>query len=112
VSDLNSTFAAMSDPVRRAIVMRLAEGEATTSEFSAMFELPELTIRRHLRMLESASIVFYSGKPDGEQRWRLRPEVIIAAGSWFDHLSASFDCAIPPMAHRLSEKLRQTKAPV
>ena len=54
---LNETFAALADPTRRAIVMRLAEGEATVNELAAPFNISLPAISRHLKVLETAGLI-------------------------------------------------------
>lgn len=55
--DLNLAFAALSDPTRRAILARLALGEATVSELAEPFGLAQPTISKHLRVLEDAGLI-------------------------------------------------------
>jgi DNA-binding transcriptional ArsR family regulator len=54
---LNETFAALADPTRRAIVMRLAGGEATVNELAAPFDISLPAISRHLKVLENAGLI-------------------------------------------------------
>lgn len=54
---LSSVFSALSDPTRRAILARLARGEATVSELSEPFDLSQPTISKHLRVLEEAGLI-------------------------------------------------------
>lgn len=56
-SQLDLTFAALADPTRRAILARLAEGEATVNELVEPFEISQPAISRHLKVLESAGLV-------------------------------------------------------
>jgi DNA-binding transcriptional ArsR family regulator len=57
MDELSLTFSALADPTRRAILARLAEGEATVNELAAPFELQLPTISKHLKMLENAGLV-------------------------------------------------------
>lgn len=54
---LDSTFSALSDPTRRAILARLALGEATVMQLAAPFEMTQPAISRHLKVLESAGLI-------------------------------------------------------
>ena len=54
---LDRTFHALSDPTRRAILLRLGQGEATVSELMAPFALSQPTISKHLKVLESAGLI-------------------------------------------------------
>lgn len=57
VTDLDSVFKALSDPTRRAIVKRLAEGEATVQEVAEPFQMSLPAVSKHLRMLENAGLI-------------------------------------------------------
>src|SRR6478609_8048033 len=54
---LDATFTALSDPTRRAILARLAEGEASVTELTKPFRLSQPAISRHLRVLERAGLI-------------------------------------------------------
>ena len=54
---LDATFTALADPTRRAILARLAEGEASVTELSKPFRLSQPAISRHLRVLERAGLI-------------------------------------------------------
>jgi DNA-binding transcriptional ArsR family regulator len=55
--DLNLTFAALADPTRRAILGRLAEGDATVTELAAPFAISQQAVSRHLKVLERAGLI-------------------------------------------------------
>jgi DNA-binding transcriptional ArsR family regulator len=57
VDQLSSTFAALADPTRRAILARLAEGEATVSELAEPFPITLQAVSKHLKVLERAGLV-------------------------------------------------------
>jgi DNA-binding transcriptional ArsR family regulator len=57
VEQLDRVFAALADPTRRAILARLADGEATVNELVAPFDLSQPTISKHLKVLEHAGLV-------------------------------------------------------
>ncbi|HEY2228607.1 MAG TPA: metalloregulator ArsR/SmtB family transcription factor, partial [Xanthobacteraceae bacterium] len=63
---LSRTFAALADPTRRAILARLASGDATVSELAAPHDLALPTISRHLQVLERANLV----RKSRLARWR------------------------------------------
>ena len=54
---LDATFAALADPTRRAILARLASGEASVAELAAPFTMSQPAISKHLRVLESAGLI-------------------------------------------------------
>lgn len=55
--DVTRTFAALGDPVRRAVVERLAVGDASVNELAAMFPISLQAVSRHIKVLESAGVV-------------------------------------------------------
>ena len=57
ISDLDAAFSALADPTRRAILARLAKGEATVMELAAPFEMTQPAISQHLKVLEDAGLV-------------------------------------------------------
>ena len=84
ISDhLDATFFALADPTRRAILARLADGEASVSELTAPFDMSQPAISRHLKVLERAGLV--SVGQDGQRRpRRLEPEALQAASAWIE----------------------------
>jgi DNA-binding transcriptional ArsR family regulator len=72
-AQLNLVFSALSDPTRRAIIARLAMGQATVSELAEPFELAQPNISRHLRVLEEAGLI--ATARDGQRR----PRSLVAA---------------------------------
>jgi DNA-binding transcriptional ArsR family regulator len=78
---LDRVFAALADPTRRAILARLAEGEATVNELVAPFDLRQPTISKHLKVLEKAGLVTRSR--DAQYRpVRLDPTPLASAAQW------------------------------
>lgn len=65
---LDDTLTALADPTRRAILARLAQGEATVSEIIAPFDISQPAISRHLKVLEKAGLI--STRIDGSSRPR------------------------------------------
>ena len=57
MNQLDATFSALADPTRRAILARLARGEATVNELAEPFALSQPTISRHLKVLERAGLI-------------------------------------------------------
>jgi len=57
MQSLSATFSALSDPTRRAILARLAEGEATVMQLAAPFDMTQPAISRHLKVLEGAGLI-------------------------------------------------------
>lgn len=55
--ELSATFSALADPTRRAILARLAQGEATVNELAAPFSISQPAISKHLKVLEEAKLI-------------------------------------------------------
>jgi DNA-binding transcriptional ArsR family regulator len=94
MDSLDSAFFALSDPTRRAILARLALGEATVMELAAPFEMTQPAISRHLKVLEQAGLI--ARRVDGTKRpCRLQPEGIHAIEQWLsmmrEALSRNYD---------------------
>jgi DNA-binding transcriptional ArsR family regulator len=80
---IDRIFSALGDPTRRAIVQRLALGEATVTELARPFAISLPAISRHLRVLEAAALV--RQERDGQfRRCRLDAEGLQAAAEWLD----------------------------
>ena len=83
VDRLNLTFSALADPTRRAIVARLAAGEATVGELARPFEISGPAISRHLKVLEEARLI----ERRVEAKWRvcsLRRDRLAEAERWIN----------------------------
>ena len=87
---LNATFSALADPTRRAILARLAQGEATVSELAAPFAVSLPAISRHLKVLESAGLVS-KGRSAQWRPCRLEAAQLKAADEWMAPYREFFD---------------------
>ena len=91
---LSTTFAALSDPTRRAILARLAAGEASVKDLSAPFEMTQPAISKHLRVLERAGLIERGRQAQWRPR-RLRAgplrDIADWVGQYRSHWEASFD---------------------
>jgi DNA-binding transcriptional ArsR family regulator len=80
---LSITFAALADPTRRAILARLAEGEATVGDLASPFSISAPAISRHLRVLADAGLI----EREVDARWRichLRADALRGAHGWLE----------------------------
>jgi DNA-binding transcriptional ArsR family regulator len=85
MQDLDAAFFALSDPTRRAILARLALGEATVMELTEPFELTQPAISRHLKVLEGAGLI--ARRVDGTTRpCRVQEAGIRAVEQWMSTL--------------------------
>src|ERR1700683_3789819 len=85
MSNLDAAFSAMADPTRRAILARLALGEATVMELAHPFEMTQPAVSRHLKVLEGAGLIVR--RVEGAKRpCRLAPTAISEIDQWLDVL--------------------------
>lgn len=103
---LDATFAALADPTRRAIVARLAQGEATVLELAAPFAISLPAISRHLKVLEHAGLI--SRGRDAQRRpCRLEVAALREAMAWAQHTEAAWHQRLD----RLDDYLRTMQQP-
>lgn len=87
---LDGAFAALSDPTRRAILARLATGEATVMELAEPFAMSQPAVSHHLRVLEQAGLI--TRRVDGAKRpCRLAPGGIAEIEQWLGLLRTSLE---------------------
>lgn len=87
---LDSAFAALADPTRRAILARLALGEATVNELVAPFAVSQPAISRHLKVLEQAGLI-ERGRDAQRRPCRLKPEAMVEAAAWIEQTRAVWE---------------------
>ena len=80
-AQLDVTFAALADPTRRAILARLASGDASVAELAAPFDMSQPAISKHLRVLEKAGLIS-SGRDAQRRPRRLDPAPLADARRW------------------------------
>ena len=81
MSNLDASFSALADPTRRAILARLALGEATVMELVEPFEMTQPAISRHLKVLEGAGLIIR--RVEGTKRpCRLAPTAVNEIDQW------------------------------
>lgn len=99
---LSTTFQALADPTRRAILARLAQGEASVSDLAEPFEISLPAISRHLKVLEQAGLVSRTR----EAQWRpcqLRAGPLKEAAGWIDHYRRFWDASFDRLDDYLAE---------
>src|SRR4051812_35050913 len=80
---LDATFAALADPTRRAILARLASGEASVTELARPFAMSQPAISKHLKVLERAGLI--SGGREAQRRpRRIEGEALAVATGWLE----------------------------
>ena len=99
---LSTTFSALADPTRRAILARLATGEASVTELAAPFDMSQPAVSKHLRVLERAGLIEQGRQAQWRPR-RLRARPLRDVAAWVDgyrrHWDESFE--------RLDDYLRE-----
>ena len=99
---LDATFAALADPTRRAIVARLAKGEATVMELAEPFEMSQPAISKHLKVLERAGLV--SRGRDAQRRpCRLEAAPLREVTDWLERYRDLWDARFDRLDNLLEE---------
>jgi DNA-binding transcriptional ArsR family regulator len=80
---LDATFSALADPTRRAILARLAEGEATVMELVAPFRMSQPAISKHLKVLERAGLIT-RGREAQRRPCRIEAKPLAEANEWLE----------------------------
>ncbi len=105
MDQLDATFAALADPTRRAILARLAEGEATVMELAQPFAMSQPAISKHLKVLERSGLI--SRGRDAQRRpCRLEARPLAEATGWLEHYRRFWEGSF----ERLDELLEEMKA--
>lgn len=93
---LDQSFAALADPTRRAIIARLAMGEATVQDLARPFSISQPAISRHLKLLEEAGLI--ETRIDGTARpRRLKPHAVEALWDWLGQYRALWEMQLQKM---------------
>ena len=104
VDELTSTFAALADPTRRAILTRLAEGEATVNELAEPFPISVQAVSKHLKVLERAGLIT-RGRSAQLRPSRLEGAPLKEAVDWLETYSRFWQAGFD----RLDERLQATE---
>ena len=101
---LNATFAALADPTRRAILARLASGEATVNELAEPFDMSQPAISKHLKVLERAGLIV-AGHDAQRRPRKLEAKPLASAIGWLEIYRKHWEVAFT----RLDEVLEELK---
>lgn len=100
--DLDPAFAALGDPVRRALVARLAQSDATVGELAEPFALTQQAISHHIGVLRRCGLV--EQRRDGTKRpCRLRIDQLRLLGQWIDDQRRTWDDRLDALEHHLAD---------
>jgi len=103
---LTPTFAALADPTRRAILARLALGEASVKELAEPFALSQPAISKHLKVLEQAGLITH-GRDAQRRPRKLRAAPLKEAADWIEHYRRFWDESFD----RLDAYLKEMQSP-
>jgi DNA-binding transcriptional ArsR family regulator len=99
---LDATFAALADPTRRAILARLASGEASVMELAAPFSMSQPAISKHLKVLERAGLI--SRGRDAQRRpCRLEAKPLAEANEWLERYRQFWEASFQQLDALLEE---------
>ncbi len=104
--ELGAVFSALADPTRRAILERLAVGEATVGELGAPFAMSQPAISKHLKVLEGAGLVSRRRRGTANLS-RLEPDALREADDWLERYRAAWE----ERFERLDEVLDELQRP-
>src|SRR5581483_4036586 len=102
---LSATFAALADPTRRAILARLAKGEASVSELAAPFEMSMPAVSKHLKVLERAGLIA-RGREAQWRPCRLEAAPLKGVADWVEYYRQFWEQSLD----RLDDYLRQLQS--
>lgn len=105
---LSTTFAALADPTRRAILARLATGEASVGDLAQPFEISLPAVSRHLKVLERAGLI--ERKVDAQwRRCQLTPEPLAQAADWIEAYRGFWEARFDDLEKFLKSELSPGK---
>ena len=99
---LNLALSALADPTRRAILARLARGEATAGELQRPFAMSQPAISHHLKVLEGAGLI-ERGRSGTRRPCRLAPQGLAVLDAWLSDLRASLERSYARLDDLLAE---------
>jgi DNA-binding transcriptional ArsR family regulator len=105
---LDATFAALADPTRRAILARLASGEATVTELARPFSISQPAISKHLKVLERAGLI--AGGVEAQRRpRRIEAKPLAEASAWLERYRQLWETRFQGLDALLEEMKRKEK---
>jgi DNA-binding transcriptional ArsR family regulator len=108
--DLDRTFSALADPVRRAIVSRLCEGPKSVSELSEPFAMALPSLLKHVRVLEQSGLI--SSEKNGRVRTcRIEPHALQATDAWLQRHIAAWEKRLDRMEAHIERMKRKALRP-
>lgn len=108
MDQLSATFAALADPTRRAILARLASGEATVKELAEPFAMSAPAVTKHLKMLQRAGLIT-QGRQAQWRPCRLNAQPLHAVANWVEQYRQSWEQSLDRMEDYLQELQQKEK---
>src|ERR1700691_5233700 len=105
---LTATFAALADPTRRAILARLAQGEANVTELGKPFDMSQPAISKHLKVLERAGLIS-RGRDAQSRPCRLEARRLKEASAWMERYRRFWEESFDRLDGYLDEMKKQKK---
>jgi DNA-binding transcriptional ArsR family regulator len=105
---LDATFLALADPTRRAILARLASGDASVTELAEPFAMSQPAISKHLKVLERAGLVSVGHDAQRRPR-RLEGRPLAEAGAWIEQYRAAWEASFARLDDLLGELQRPAR---
>ena len=109
-STLDATFGALADPIRRAILTRLAKGDSSVTELATPFDVSLPAISKHLRVLEMAGLILRE-KEGRVRRCRLVAQPMKDATEWIGHYQCFWEEQFDALAKYLEESKNKEVPP-
>jgi len=109
IDHLSATYAALADPTRRAILARLALGEASVTELAQPFQMSMPAVSKHLKVLERAGLIA-RGREAQWRPCRLQPEPLKDAAAWLEHYRRFWDERFERLESYLAEVQQKAAA--
>ena len=106
---LSLVFGALADPTRRAILSRLAEGEATVNELAAPHAISLPSVSRHLQVLERAGLIV-KGRSAQWRPCRLRTDALAEADAWIEPYRTFFETRLARLEQQLANERTEEDA--
>ena len=102
---LDATFLALADPTRRAILARLALGDASVTELAEPFEMSQPAVSKHLKILERAGLISVGQEAQRRPR-RLEGKPLAEASAWLEQYRAAWEASFERLDGLLEEMQR------
>lgn len=101
-TQLTATFSALADPTRRAILRRLAKGEASVAQLAEPFTMSAPAVTKHLKVLQRAGLVM-QGRQAQWRPCRLQPQPLREVADWIEQYRETWEQSLDRLDHYLTQ---------